>query len=234
MKRLRQYRRVVVVLLTACAIAPAWGAGTIAAELAVTMNQTAITIPIAEYLVVDFDLDGQIVPMGFSDDPEISKRRASFFAANPGTLPAVQLRYLFYLARAACSGEGFLLSACESRDGTGTAQIVQMVLRSGSVPGVGTQMLRPAELSPADVEGEVVTYDQPGWSYMETLVHGDRLAASCAPAKEAGWGLTCRHSASLANGIFYQIDFLMKGNAAAEASEVLRASHAAAQSLTSQ
>lgn len=215
-------------------MAPAWGAGSIAAELAVTMNRTSITIPIAEYLVVDFDLDGQIVPMGFSDDPEISKRRASFFEANPGTLLAVQLRYLFYLAGAACRGEGFLLSACESRNGTGAAQIVQMVLRSGSVPGVGTQMLRPAELSPADVEGEVVTYDQPGWSYVETLVGGNRLAASCAPASEVDWGLTCRHSASLANGIFYQIDFLLRGNAAAEATEILRASHAAAQSLTSQ
>lgn len=214
-------------------MAPAWGAGSIAAELALTMNRTSITIPIAEYLVVDFDLDGQIVPMGFSDDPEISKRRASFFEANPGTLPAVQLRYLFYLARADCSGEGFLLSACESRDGTGAAQIVQMVLRSGSIPGVGTQMLRPAQLPPADAEGEVVTYDQPGWSYMETLVGGSRLAASCAPAKEADWGLTCRHSASLANGVFYQIDFLLRGNAAAEATEILRASHAAAQSLTS-
>ncbi|KFC71106.1 hypothetical protein FF80_00825 [Devosia sp. LC5] len=215
-------------------MAPALGADAIAAELKVTMNQMPITVPIADYLVVDFDLDGQIVPMGFSADPEISKRRESFFAANPGTLPAVQLRYLFYLARATCSGEGFLLSACESRDGTGTAQIVQMVLRSGSVPGVGTQMLRPAELSPADVEGEVVTYDQPGWSYMETLVDGSRLAASCAPAEETGWGLTCRHSASLANGIFYQVDFLLKGNAAAGAGETLRASHAAAQSLTSQ
>lgn len=198
------------------------------------MNQMPITVPIAEYLVVDFDLDGQIVPMGFSDDPEISRRRERFFDANPGILPAVQLRYLFYLAGANCSGDGFLRSACESHTGNSASQIVQMALRSGSIPGVGTQMLRPAELSPADEEGEVLTHDQPGWSYVETLVGADRLAASCSPAKEADWGQSCRHSASLANGIFYEVDFLMRGSAAADAAEIVRASHAAAQSLTSQ
>lgn len=204
-----------------------------AAELAVTMNQIPMSVPVVDYLVLDFDVDGQIVPMGFSADPRISERRERFFEQHPGVLPVVQLRYLFYLAGEECSGDAFLIRACESRRGGSPTQIVQMALRSGSVAGVGTQMLRPADLSATDTEGEVQTYDQPGWTYVETFHAGSRLAASCSPTSEPGWALDCRHSASLANGIFYQVDFLLKEQTPGDAAEILRASHVAAEELTS-
>lgn len=233
MQRLLHFRRIIAALLGALLLVPASSAGAIAAELAVTMNQLPISVPIVDYLVLDFDVGGQIVPMGFNADPEISKRRENFFEKNPGVLPVVQLRYLFYLATEECSGDAFLTRACESRRGSDPAQIVQMVLRSGSVAGVGTQMLRPADLSAADTEGEIQTYDQPGWTYVETLHAGSRLAASCSPTSEPGRALDCRHSASLANGIFYQVDFLLKDDTPSDVAEILRASHAAAEALTS-
>ena len=94
-------------------------------------------------------------------------------------------------------------------------------------------MLRPADLPAAAAEGEIQTHEQAGWTYVETFTAGSRLAASCSPASEPGWALDCRHSASLANGIFYQVDFLLKEKAPDEAAEILLASHAAAEALTS-
>lgn len=229
MQRLLQYRRGVAALFGTLFLAQA----SIAAELGVTMNQLPMSVPITDYLVLDFEVGGQVVPMGFNADPQISERRERFFEANPGVLPVVQLRYLFYLAGKECSGDGFLIRACESRSGADATQIVQMALRSGSLAGVGTQMLRPADLPAAATEGEIQTHEQAGWTYVETFTAGSRLAASCSPASEPGWALDCRHSASLANGIFYQVDFLLKEKAPDEAAEILLASHAAAEELTS-